>query len=247
MLHRLEYHVRMRPVIALSVATFAVLPISLLPPAALAQINGAPASVTSPGFGGRPINGTPASVTSLGPRGYAPGPQIPLASAANGFHHNNGHHHHHNGQPVGPLMYAYPVPYAVPVPYAADDNAVDEDPDAVDNDSDYQGGPTVFDRRGSGADSYIPPLKDAPPAHSADPDDPPGDPGPPQLPTLLVFKDAHKLEVGNYAIVGTTLFDFTPGHPRRIPLADLDLDTTRKQNDDRGVPFQLPTGNQANE
>ncbi len=63
---------------------------------------------------------------------------------------------------------------------------------------------------------------------------------------LLVFKDGHKLEVGNYAIVGPTLFDLTPGHPRRVAFADLDLEATRQQNDDRGVTFQLPPSAQAN-
>ena len=37
-----------------------------------AQINGTPASVTSPGFGGQAVNGPRASVTSVGPQGYAP-------------------------------------------------------------------------------------------------------------------------------------------------------------------------------
>ena len=63
---------------------------------------------------------------------------------------------------------------------------------------------------------------------------------------LLVFKDGRKLEVGNYAIVGATLFDLTPGHTRKIALADLDLEATRQQNDDRGVAFQLPPPAQAN-
>jgi hypothetical protein len=63
---------------------------------------------------------------------------------------------------------------------------------------------------------------------------------------LLVFKDGRKLEVGNYAIVGATLFDLTPGHPRKIALADLDLEATRRQNDDRGVTFELPTPPQGN-
>ena len=244
----LEYHVSMRPVIRSSVATVAVLAIFLFLPAAQAQVNGPPASVTSPGFGGRPINGTPPSVTSLGPRGV-PGPQIPLASAANGLHHGGVHRHRRNdGEAAGPLSYAYPVPYAVPVPYAPYNGAVDDDSDVADTDNnpDDQGGPPVFDRRGSGASSYVPPVRNAPPAHAGDPDDPPADPEPPQVATVLVFKDGHTTEVGNYAIVGTTLFDLTPGHPRRIAVADLDLDATRKQNDDRGVVFQLPSSLKAN-
>jgi hypothetical protein len=72
------------------------------------------------------------------------------------------------------------------------------------------------------------------------------DPEPPQIPTLLIFKDGRKLELGNYAILGETLFDLTPGHARRVALGDLDLEATRKQNDDRGVTFQLPQPPQAN-
>jgi hypothetical protein len=54
------------------------------------------------------------------------------------------------------------------------------------------------------------------------------------------------LEVGNYAIVGATLFDLTPGHSRKIPISDLDLEATRQQNDARGVIFQLPPSLRAN-
>lgn len=239
--HKLEYHVPMRPVISPSVATLAVLAISLLIPVSQAQVNGAPASVTSPGFGGRAINGAPASVTSLGPRGFAPGPQLPPASVGNGFHHNNGHRHYHNdSQFLGPVWYG--VPYAIP--YAGDNAAVDED--SEDNDPNYQGGPTVFDRRGSGESSYVPPVKNSPPAHAAAADDPPADPDPPQPPTLLIFKDGHRVEIGNYAILGATLFDLTPGHPRRVAIADLDLEATCKQNDERGVTFRLPPSIQSN-
>jgi hypothetical protein len=62
----------------------------------------------------------------------------------------------------------------------------------------------------------------------------------------LVFKDGHKVEVSNYAIVGTTLFDLTPGHPRHIAVADIDLEATRKENDEHGIIFQLPPSLQAN-
>jgi hypothetical protein len=52
--------------------------------------------------------------------------------------------------------------------------------------------------------------------------------------------------VGNYAIVGATLFDLNPGHSRKIALADLDVESTQKENDDHGVSFQLPPNSQAN-
>jgi hypothetical protein len=72
------------------------------------------------------------------------------------------------------------------------------------------------------------------------------EPDPPLPPTLLVFKDGRTLEVANYAILGPTVFDLTPGHRRKIPVMDLDLEATRKQNDERGVTFQLPQSVRAN-
>src|SRR5436309_8807220 len=111
---------------------------------------GPPASVTSLGFGGQfgRTFGPPASVTSLGPNGLQ-GRQFfttpdccinPLfPSAANPprlFHHR----HHHDNNAFFPVA-VYPVPYPVAVEPAADDSMDEED---------YRGGPTIFDRRGSG-------------------------------------------------------------------------------------------------
>lgn len=256
----LEYHKPMRPSFSVPVALFGSLAVALfLAAPAPAQINGPPASVTSPGFGGRAINGPPASVTSLGPQGYTPIPGPPFING-NGIHHNGNDGHHgqgngHHGQGdgnrhqrdnsngVGPGWFAVPVPYAV-------DNAPQQDqPDAAEDDADYQGGPTVYDRRGSGERSYVPPVKQAAPAHAperAEVDPPAVDPDPPLQPTLLVFKDGRTVEVGNYAIQGATLFDLTPGHKRKIAIADLDLEATRRQNDERGVTFQLPQSARVN-
>jgi hypothetical protein len=63
---------------------------------------------------------------------------------------------------------------------------------------------------------------------------------------VLVFKDGHQLEVANYAIVGSTLYDLTGGRRQKIPLADLDLTATAKQNEDRGVDFRIPGASEAN-
>jgi hypothetical protein len=62
--------------------------------------------------------------------------------------------------------------------------------------------------------------------------------------TVLVFRDQHKLEVQNYAIVGQTLWAFAPQH-QKIALSDLDLAATTKANDDRGVTFRAPAANEA--
>jgi hypothetical protein len=59
-------------------------------------------------------------------------------------------------------------------------------------------------------------------------------------PTILVFRDAHRNEVRNYAIVGQTLWVFTEQRARKIPISDLDVDATRKVNADRGVEVRFP-------
>lgn len=63
--------------------------------------------------------------------------------------------------------------------------------------------------------------------------------------TVLVFRDQHRQEVENYAIVGQTLWNFAPQHTQKIALADLDLQATAKANDDRGVAFRIPAANEA--
>ncbi len=61
-------------------------------------------------------------------------------------------------------------------------------------------------------------------------------------PTVLIFRDQHKQEVQNYAIVGQTLWNFAPQRTEKIPLSDLDIPATTKVNEDRGVSFRLPAG-----
>lgn len=62
--------------------------------------------------------------------------------------------------------------------------------------------------------------------------------------TVLVFRDQHKQEVQNYAIVGQTLWAFSAGQTQKIPLANLDIPATEKANDDRGVTFHVPGTNE---
>jgi len=230
----LEYDIDVRRMFSPAAALLSFfVTVLFVSPHSVAQINAPPSSVTSPGFGGRPVNGPPPSVTSVGPRGFVPRTTVPLRPPVN----DGRHHHRRDNNFTGPYWYAYPVPYE------GDPNAYADVPDVNNDDAEYQGGPTIFDRRGSGERSYIPPIQDVAPVHPQDPSVEPSstsapDPAPS---TMLVFKDGHSLEIGNYAIVGATLFDLTPGHPRRIPLADLDLDTTKKQNDDRGVNFEIPS------
>lgn len=226
----LEYHVSVRQSIPASIGFLSLL---ALPAVFLANVYAqSPTAVTVPPLVGRSVN-PPTSATSIGSsRVYAPN------YAAQTTRHSDGPHHHHHY-----VDYAPPLLYAVPVPYAVDIGATDDDAGNADDQGDNdRGGPTIFDRRGSGASSYIPPVREVPTPHSAEAADASAaHPDPPQEPTLLIFKDGRNLEVGNYAIIGQTLFDLTPGHTRKVALADLDLEATRQRNDDRGITFQLPT------
>jgi len=212
-----------------------------------AQINGAPASVTSLGFGGNFINGVRPSVTSLGPNGYGsfsfsggccaniflPANQYPSLFSGR-------HHHHrrrdkdgdHNFFAVGEPVY---VPYAVSYIDSGDDPSEDDSPDDA-----YARAPVARNAdplarhpgsRDSAVKGYV-----AGTADSSAPERPVAT----QPSTVLVFKDGHQSDVRNYAIVGDTLFDFAASRTRKILLADLDLLATRKVNEDRGVDFQIP-------
>ena len=249
---------RMRPSFLLSCSL--VLLLAAISPVH-AQIHGTPSSVTSFGFGGsnNPFPGVPASVTSLGPNGFGNG----FNGFGNGFNgFGNGfrdccfgpsfsnhpplfgerrvrdHHHFADGLSI-PVYIPYAVPY--PVPYAEaepdDDGPVNVDP------THSRGAPAANDRGPGYLDAAAPrqaPHESAPRAAAApDPAEPP-EPVAAQPATVLIFKDGHKSEVRNYAIVGGTLFDFTDGRSHKILLADLDLPATLKANDDRGVDFQVP-------
>ena len=243
MICSLEYDDAVRRWISASVA---VVVLGLLPAflvsSSLAQINGVPASVTSPGFGGNAgPHAPPASVSSLGPRGYAPSDGRFFSHMPEG---NEGHQRHHRDRDRdhGFIPY-YGGVYAVPTyPYT------DEDAGYEDDERDYQGGPTIFDRRGRGDRAYVPPPSDAVRAYPDPKTDSNAEIAAPEAPpsTTLVFKDGHRVEVGNYAIVGATMFDLTPGHTRKIALADVDLEATQKENEDHGVSFRLPSNSQAN-
>jgi hypothetical protein len=189
-----------------------------------------PTAFSMPPPTGRTVVGS--GLTPPGSNVNYPGPHSP-GSGHSSNHGQHPSHHLANGTAYYPYVYAAPVPYAVDVS--------DADTPGDDDDAAYQGGPTIFDRRGSGPDSYVPPSS------AASEETAQADPDPePQPPTTLIFKDGHQLEVNNYAIVSQTLYDLTPGHARKIALADLDLPATQKQNDDHGVVFQLPPSAQMN-
>ena len=72
---------------------------------------------------------------------------------------------------------------------------------------------------------------------------PPSDAAPVE-PTVLVFRDGHRQQVNNYAIMGQTVYVFD-SRTQKIALSDLDVPATIKLNDDHGVEFQLPKAKQS--
>jgi|SRR5271166_3664551 len=226
---------------------------------AQAQTTGVPASVTSLGFGGNanPAPGVRASVTSLGPNGYSnsrpifgdccanfflpAGPNAPFFSG----HHrrrDKGDNDRGRGNNRGrknrdydffavgePVYVPYAVPYAEDSADSADDDSPDADPPEID--SAQAAGPPSPDSFGRAANR-----------HSTGKTYPssPIVPVAAQPSTVLVFKDGHRSEIRNYAVVGNTLFDFATDRTYKILLADLDLPATHKANDDRGVDFEIP-------
>lgn len=59
--------------------------------------------------------------------------------------------------------------------------------------------------------------------------------------TVIVYRDGHTETVGNYAIVGKTLWIFDESRARKIPLSELDVPATRRDNQDRGNDFIVPS------
>ena len=215
-------------------------------------LHGVPPSVTSFGFGGdHGFHGVRASVTSPGFGNVG----FNSFNSFNGFGRPTGfgfHHRRHSGfiNPFfGGTVY---VPYAYPV-YVMDTGIDDS------MEQDYSSGPTIFDRSGPSRPYYHEAAGKAPEhdyrddIHSRsdrepEPEKPAAEPQPvaEQPQTVLVFKDGHQVEVKNYAIVGVMLFDLSEGRTHKIALAELDLPATMKQNDERGVDFQLPAGTKLN-
>ena len=213
---------------------------------------GPPASVTSLGFGGNRGGGPPASVTSPGFGNTGQGRFF--SGGTNHQFHRNHNPQHRNFFPQN----NYGAVYAVPVPYYVPLDTVEPVDDTMEQvtapPTPYLGGQTVFDRRGPGTSAAIAPVEPTPREESAREEalkeestkDVEAVPAAEtasetkQPETLLVFKDGHHVEIQNYAIVGDMLYDMTPGHSHKVLLADLDLDATTKQNDERGIDFRLP-------
>lgn len=163
-------------------------------------------------------------------------------------------HRFHNGFGFYPY---YPVYYYDPSLYGYDDSYIQNDsslpgagtfnnqaqPPEPGNDAQYpQYRPYVESNSVIDSEGHIYDRRPENPPETASAE--PAQPAPSSVQedeprTVLVFKDGRQLEVSNYAIMGSNLYLFAGDH-RKISLADLDLNATRKANDERGVEFHVP-------
>jgi len=221
--------------------------ITLAAPAA-GQFQGPP---TWTSIGGHQL-APPASVTSVaGP--HAP-PILPsVTSIPNNAYRSHGyapysgiHHRGQGGYGYGYGYGGYVMPYYIPL-----------DTYGYDYVGSYAGGPDVYSGPPVTPPQTLHIIVEQPPAvrYEREPEEeqsaiatPPkpaaAPPAPaaeatPNEPTVLVFRDGHKQEVSNYAIMGQTVWVFDK-RTQKIALADLDLPATIKANDDRGMSFAVP-------
>jgi len=69
----------------------------------------------------------------------------------------------------------------------------------------------------------------------------PSTPAETHSPAVLVYRDGHTENVENYAIVGSTVWIFNEMRAKKIALSELDLPATKRDNEDRGIDFPVPS------
>ncbi len=217
----------------------------------IAQMHNGPPSTTT--IGGHFL-APPPSVLSVG-GGHLPPPTPSVTSIPNIGFANQAHVRHFNrGRRFSGGSLAYAVPYYYPL-----DDAGAYGYDYVEGGSpDMYSGPLLYSGPPIGPNDQTlhiiveqPPAR--PPARQDDSDSeayarPPAPtmqstPIPdarPGEPTVLVYRDGHRQEITNYAIMGDTVYVFDKGR-KKIALADLDVQATIKANDDQGLEFKVPT------
>jgi hypothetical protein len=198
------------------------------------ELHGMPGSITSPGVNGQP-RGIAATVTD-------PAFSKALRNQTSG-NSNRGRQFGHRGHDHAPNAVPYYGYYALPYYGYSDlydqpeEQQSAQPPVGGDEESssgdDSRYGEHYFDDRESRNQSASTVTAQASAASQTPPAEEPA--------TTLVYRDGHKSEVRNYAIVGSNLIDLTRSPVlKKIPLDSLDLDATRKENEENGVDFNMP-------
>lgn len=228
-----QFAARMERSTLLTVAALAF--VIVLMASARAQVNGGPPSVTSiPNHVGAFLPNPRPSITSLGPQNFG---------RNYGFNNCRGDCRRRDRGAYGA---GYGFGYALPYYYLYD--AYDPGYDSGSSPYMYSGPPN-----GPRDQTLHIIVEQAPTKRPAPADDESGEPvankRPPDAPavpdlrpvaaTVLVFRDGHRQDVNNYAIMGQTLYVFDD-KTRKIAIAELDVAATVKANEDQGVEFLVP-------
>ena len=219
------------------------------------RFNGVPASINSPGPDGS-LHGVPASILS----------PTPVQNPNGRIIFNGSHQRVPFGNPqLRHRRNFVPVPIFIPAYDISDPSISQADPPvesepAVDAESalreayirgahdaiarqqaDSRYGEHYLDSREK-TQAKAPAASDKKPEKSAAREEEPAaaEPEVPAPATVFIFKDGHQLETRNFAISGQTLFDFSGSVLKKIKLAELDVDATRKANDNLGIDLRLP-------
>jgi hypothetical protein len=64
-------------------------------------------------------------------------------------------------------------------------------------------------------------------------------PQPPEPATVIVLRDGRRIETTNYAVMDSTLWNFSARPIQKIPTGAIDVSASEKANADRGVDFSL--------
>jgi len=202
-----------------------------------------------PGQAQRRGGGAPA-MRSFGARGFAPGHVAVSPGVA--FAHNPRVHGFFVSPffPGGPfvfrrgfvhrrVLFAAPFFWPGPLDYGYSSYPTTVEPDQyVESDDDRGLGSEIRDLR-----EQVGQLRADLAERAAEPSRPPETAAPPQKEspaTELVFRDGHRVEARNYIIVGPTIWVLTEQQAKKISIEELDLDATRKANNERGLDFRLP-------
>lgn len=236
-----------------------------------AQIRGIPPSVSSIGSSSTPMTpGIGASVTSLGPAGL-----VDRVGGVTTVSVPMGHHPVRPVRNVVPFFWPAiyqpePQPVVVVQPQPPIVVVVERDKD---DESDDRREPLVLEWKGdkyvrvggeksdgegtaddAGREQDRKPAKKTSRKPAPRPTEPVADSQQrdrvtePEAPaTILVFLDGRRKDVKNYAIVAEFFYDLSDRLPRKILLADLNLDATIAANEERGVEFRLPTASSPNQ
>jgi hypothetical protein len=180
-------------------------------------------------------------IPPFNPNPQVPGnPQFPRHYRHAGVAHRIGNRGFRTG--IVPAIVPYYVPYYMPAPAYPLVYPAAAQPEALSGDNEPDYGSEANDAAADppAVDPAVKPNNAVAPVPAPDPPADAAAASAQEEATILIFRDGHRMELHNYAIVGDQILNFSNSGPRKIPLNELDLAATQHANDDRGVEFLVP-------